>query len=210
MIANILAPHLPSFLQANPNTHLELEASTDISNLNVGASDIAVRMVKPAAETLVGRQLPAITLSLYCSAEYLRGREPAALTLSEECLMLYDSAYGPIAENVWAKSHGLNAAARLRSGSVQTLVQAALAGSGIALLPDFLARKTPLVMVPAPTSPTRNPWLVFHRDTRDQVSMKAVRNWIVDAFKHTLTPQPASNGPEAQAPKTPAPSIRKL
>ncbi|MEL7302580.1 MAG: hypothetical protein AAGJ53_02680, partial [Pseudomonadota bacterium] len=53
-------------------------------------------------------------------------------------------------------------------------------------LPVFLARRHKLVRVSDQGPPTRSPWLVFHRDTRNDKTMKAVRRWVVDACRRVI------------------------
>lgn len=189
IISDVLVPALPAFFQANPDTRLDLDVSLEVSNLNIGEADIAVRMFAPDSDTLIARKLPRIRLQLYCSAAYLAGRDPEALRLSEEKLVWYDAAYGDIAENVWIKEKGLVDQVILRSGSVRALMKAAEVGVGIAPVPDFLAAKTELVPVPSQPLPYRQSWIVFHRDARALPHQKRVRNWIrnaCDAFDPSL------------------------
>jgi DNA-binding transcriptional LysR family regulator len=174
-------PALPEFFEANPDTRLELEVSLEVSNLNIGEADIAVRMFQPQSETLIARKLPSIRLQLYCSAGYLAGRNPNALCLSEEKLVWYDKAYGDIAENVWIKEKSLVDQVIMRSGSVRALLKAAEAGIGIAPVPDFLAAKTELIPVASQALPIRQTWIVFHRDARTIIHQKRVRDWIRNA-----------------------------
>lgn len=178
IISDVLVPALPAFLLENPNTRLELETSLEVSNLNIGEADIAVRMFQPQSETLIARKLPRIRLQLYCSTGYLAGRDPTALCLSDERMVWYDQAYGDIAENVWIKENGLTDRIAMRSGSVRALQKAAEAGVGIAPVPAFLAQGTDLVHVPSHSLPARQTWIVFHRDARSIAHQKSVRNWI--------------------------------
>lgn len=181
IISDVLVPALPAFFAANPDTRLELETSLEVSNLNIGEADIAVRMFQPQSETLIARKLPSIQLQLYCSADYLAGRDPKALCLKEESLVWYDKAYGDIAENVWVKKRGLVDQIIMRSGSVRALQKAAEAGVGIAPIPSFLAARTELVPVRSDQLPMRQAWIAFHRDARTITYQKRVRDWIRNA-----------------------------
>lgn len=181
IISDVLVPALPAFIEANPSIRLELETSLEVSDLNIGEADIAVRMFQPDSETLIARKLPRIRLQLYCSRDYLKGRDPNTVNLNEECLVWYDQAYGDIAENVWIRKHGLLDRAIVRSGSVRALMKTAIAGIGIAPVPTFLASNTDLVSVPSPPLPDRQTWIVFHRDARTLTQQKRVRDWIRQA-----------------------------
>jgi len=72
-----------------------------------------------------------------------------------------------------------------RSSSTRALINAAIAGAGIALLPYVLVRAIPaLVEIPAPLPiPPRPAWLVTHRDLRRARPLRIVRDWIIAAFR---------------------------
>ncbi|MFC4292572.1 LysR family transcriptional regulator [Sphingorhabdus arenilitoris] len=186
MIADVLAPNLPKLYQAVPGISVELETSNEPANLNAGNTDIAVRLARPRADTLITRQLQTIELGLYTSHAYLNGRDPAALQLGNEYLLWYDSAFGEIPENIWLKDAGLEQMVRLRAGSVRALTHAATNGLGIAPLPAFLANAAKLVRIPSAPLPDRKPFLVFHRDTRNNKIMKRVRQWIIECCEATF------------------------
>ena len=188
MIADVLAPNIGQILNERPGLKIELEVTNALSDLNSGATDIAVRLAAPTSETLIARRLPPIKLGLYCSADYLDGRDPNDLDLANESLLWIDPKFGAIAENVWIMDQGLEARAILRSSSVRSLQNAALSGIGIAPLPVFTAEKCGLLRIAGPALPKRNPWLVFHRDTRRNPQMKHVRDWIHDACRKAYGP----------------------
>lgn len=182
ILTDILAPKTAQFVQRHPHIQLQLSASNEAVNLNVGDADIAIRLAAPSSDTLVARKLPAIALGLYCSPGYLAERSTDRVDLADEALLAYDNLYGDIPENRWITAYGLEHRVVMRSGSVRTLLRAAQHDAGIALLPEFLARRAGLVPIPLALGIKRQPWLVFHRDTRRAVHMQTVRRWIVAAF----------------------------
>lgn len=186
VIADVLAPRLDRLRAQDPSISIDLEVSNDIANLNAGRTDVAIRMVRPAEETLIARRLPVIRLGLFASPDYLKGRDLDRLVLSDEYLVWLDRQYGEIAENTWLKAQGLEASIRLSSSSVRALLNAAVEGVGIAPLPAFAARKAGLIEVPHRAMPERQPWLVFHRDTKTNPRLQLVRDWIVTCFKEEI------------------------
>jgi DNA-binding transcriptional LysR family regulator len=108
------------------------------------------------------------------------------LVLQDEHLLWLDRQYGAIAENLWLKAQGLDATIRFCSSSVRSLLNAAVAGVGIAPLPAFAARQAGLIEIPLRILPDRQPWLVFHRDTKTNARLQLVREWIVTCFKEAL------------------------
>ncbi len=186
VIADILVPFLPQFCQNNPDISIDLEVANQIADLNSGRTDMAIRMSRPTEETLIGMRLPTIRLGLFCSPVYLKGRDPKGLDLGEERLVWLDRAYGDIAENIWLQSQGLDRGAVIRSSSVRALFNAVSVGVGISPLPVFTAQAAGFIQLCQHTLPERQPWLVFHTDTKTVPRLKAVRDWIVKAFKHAL------------------------
>jgi DNA-binding transcriptional LysR family regulator len=186
IIADILAPRLPSLLSQHPNLRIELETSLEVSNLNRGDCDIAVRMVRPEGDSLIARRLQTIELGLFASPAYI-GERKLPLDLREETLLWYDSAYGDIAENVWLKKHELADRVVLHAGSVRALAAAAKAGVGVAPLPAFIARQSGLVAACDIRLADRETWLVFHRDAKNDPTSSLVRAWIEAACKQAIT-----------------------
>jgi DNA-binding transcriptional LysR family regulator len=186
VIADVLAPRLASLRAQDASISIDLEVSNDIADLNAGRTDMAIRMVRPLEETLMARRLPVIRLGLFASPDYLRGKDLNRLVLQEEHLLWLDRQYGDIAENLWLKAQGLDATIRFCSSSVRSLLNAAVAGVGIAPLPAFAALQAGLIEIPLRILPDRQPWLVFHRDTKTNARLQLVRDWIVACFKEAL------------------------
>lgn len=186
VVADILAPRLASLRALDPAIAIDLEVSNDIADLNAGRTDVAIRMVRPVEDTLIARRLPPIRLGLFASPAYLGGKDLDRLVLQEEHLLWLDRSYGEIAENVWLKAQGLEPIIRFSTSSVRALLTAASQGVGIAPLPAYTALAAGLIEVPHRPMPDRQPWLVFHRDTKANARLQMVRDWIVACFKDAL------------------------
>ena len=124
-------------------------------------------------------------------AEYLDGRDPDGLDLARERLLVYDDSYGRLPELDWLQSLGLRASVAMRTGSTRGLMTAALAGAGIALLPKAIARCEPLLVEidVGSTPPPRIPWLIVHRDLRNQPSIRLVHGWVLETFNALVNGQ---------------------
>ncbi len=187
IIADVLAPRLVQLLEKAPDMRIEMEVSNALTDLNAGAADLAIRMTKPTEDSLVARRLAPIRLGLFCSRSYLAGRNPEQLRLSAERILWLDSHYGGIAENLWLNQSGLESAVCLRSSSIRSLLNAAASGAGIAPLPAYSAVAANLVEIPGLVLPARQPWLVFHRDTRAVKRLQVIRDWVFDCCASTFT-----------------------
>lgn len=184
VIADVLAPELGRLWAAGADFPVHLQSQADIVSLAGRDADIAVRMVRPEGASLYTRRLAELRLGLFASRDYLAGRDPTALSLTEERLLLYDDSYGRLPELQWVGAAGLADAVAMRTASTRALLTAATAGAGIAMLPHaFAARHEDLLEVPAPrTIPSRQPWLIVHRDLRHVPAVRMTQAWIVASF----------------------------
>lgn len=183
VLSEVLAPQLPKLLSDRQNLMVDLVVSNENVDLNKREADIAIRLGQPTAPGLVARRVGDIHLGLFASSAYLGQRAPADIDLQCERILGYDSNFGEIPEVLWMKKQALNDGMVAVSSSSYALLNAALAGAGIAMLPEFLARRHGLIKIPAAAIPKRKPWLVFHRDMKDMSDIKAVKQWIIDSCR---------------------------
>jgi DNA-binding transcriptional LysR family regulator len=189
VIADVLAPALPLLLAEAPDIRIELSANPAVVSLSARKADVAIRMTRPEARSLVASRIATFQLSLFAAPSYLAGRDPKRIVPGSERLLGYDDSYGPIPEVHWMAEAGLADAVAVRSSSTRALLSAAVAGAGLALLPDFLVKRdSGLVRIPfAVEGPKRSAWLLTHRDLRHAKPVRLVRNWIVAAFRTAQT-----------------------
>ncbi len=184
VIAEILAPALPKLLDAAPGIRVDLVVSNEIVNLSAREAEIAIRIAPPGGPNLVARKLPAIPMGLYTSHTYLAGRAPQALPLSEARFLTYEDQPGRLQENRWLIETGFAGNVVVRMSTTRGLIKAVMAGAGVAVLPMRMAESAGLVQLPAPLPiGDRTAWVVTHRDLAKAEPLKAVRDWIVAAFK---------------------------
>lgn len=187
VIADILAPALPKLQRIEPELLLDLRAQAAVVSLAGREADLAIRMSAPEGSSLLAKKLGTIRLGLYASESYLAGRDAGSLNLGEERLLGYDDSYGRLPELDALAAHGLIDRLVMTTNSTRALLNAALAGAGIALLPRVFARGTGLVEVAGPALPARTPFLVTHRDLRAQPDIRTAHAWIVKAFADALS-----------------------
>jgi DNA-binding transcriptional LysR family regulator len=139
-------PHLPVFLRAHPNVRVELDLSDRIVALAREGFDLAIRHTMAPPETHVAWSLCETRSFLVASKAYLRRRgnpgEPAALA-EHDCLH-YPRAGNKSAWSFERKRGGLRTSVPVTgpfsANNSEALREAALAGLGIAILPDFSAQ----------------------------------------------------------------------
>lgn len=184
VISDVLAPALDELWRMGAGFPVHLQSQADVVSLAGRDADLAIRMVRPEGASLYARRLADIRLGLFASGDYLDGRDPAAIDLGAERLLIYDDSYGRLPELDWITRRGLADAVSMRTGSTRGLLAAALAGAGIALLPvPFALRTRTLIEIPPPSAlPSRQPWLIVHRDLRGLPAIRLAQKWVVQAF----------------------------
>jgi DNA-binding transcriptional LysR family regulator len=184
VISDVLAPALGRLWAMGADFPVHLQSRADVVSLAGRDADLAIRMVRPEGASLYARRLADIRLGLFASADYLGGREPATIDLTAERLLIYDDSYGRLPELDWVTRHGLTDAVAMRTGSTRGLLAAAVAGAGVALLPvPFALRAVTLIEIPPPSVlPSRQPWLIVHRDLRRLPGIRLMQKWVMQAF----------------------------
>lgn len=143
-----LLPLLPAFLRAHPQVRIELDLSDRLAALAQEGFDLAVRHTSRPPETHVAWVLCDTHSWLVAAPAYLRRRgtpaDPADLA-GHDCLYYPRGSASP----VWAFEHARGVAEQVSvavrgpfaANNSEALREAALAGLGIALLPDFSAQQ---------------------------------------------------------------------
>jgi DNA-binding transcriptional LysR family regulator len=142
----VIAPHLGPFLARHPSLELDIDMSDRLDDLLDGRYDLSIRLGDPSPNgELVCRQLGRFQRWLVASSDYLASRDPLLhpeQLLQQACLRF---RYGQKAR-AWRLQRAdevleLEVSGPLRSANADLLREAALAGSGIALLADWLVRE---------------------------------------------------------------------
>ncbi|WP_336346670.1 LysR family transcriptional regulator [Pseudomonas monsensis] len=139
----LIAPHIASLLKRYPQLVLDMTLSDDIVELLGERVDLAIRLGSAAAmDGVVSRPVGHFRRRVVASAEYLNTRgfpkHPMDL-VQHECLRF---SYGP-KQQVWTFLKDGEATRVLidghfKSNNAEVLREVALAGGGVALLPDWL------------------------------------------------------------------------
>jgi DNA-binding transcriptional LysR family regulator len=143
-----LVPRMAGFLRANPEVRLELDLSDRLSSLATEGFDLAIRHASSVPDTHVAWTLCETNSMLVASRAYLRRRETPK---HPHDLSTHDCLHYPRAHDVptWtfeparrgsAERVTVPVAGPFAANNSEALRDAALAGLGIALLPDFSAQ----------------------------------------------------------------------
>jgi DNA-binding transcriptional LysR family regulator len=139
----LIAPHIDSFLKRYPQLILDMTLSDDIVELLGERVDLSIRLGSAAAmDGVVSRSVGHFRRRVVASAEYLKTRglpEHPADLLQHECLRF---SYGT-KQQLWTflrdgEETRVPVEGRFKSNNAEVLREVALAGGGVALLPDWL------------------------------------------------------------------------
>lgn len=143
-----IVPHIATFLRQNPALRIELELSDRLSSLAQEGFDLAIRHVETVPDTHVAWPLCETRSVLVASRPYLR-RHGAPARPDElpahNCLHYVRGGAAPVwrFESLRDKSARVSVPVRgsFAANNSEALRELALAGCGIALLPDFSAAR---------------------------------------------------------------------
>lgn len=185
-INDILLPHISALRHACPELLVEFESTNAISSLEFGQTDLAIRLVRPEPADLIMRKLATVKLEFFVSAIQLGDRDQSSISLRRDDIVWIDSGLGDIAENRMIDQLEIGDSIVLRATSVRALALACAAGQGVALLPTYMGQEFGLIALDHLEGSSRQPWLVYHPETRRDPVMRSVRRWVVDCFDTLL------------------------
>ena len=137
-----MAAAVTDFLKLHPQLKIDLNASEGALNLVEARIDLAIRISAQPDPALIGRVLAPCTSVLVACPAYIAAHGlpqlPADLT-AHRCL-----SYANFGKSLWTLSRGeerteVSVGSHFSANEATALLQAALAGAGIALQPTYLA-----------------------------------------------------------------------
>jgi DNA-binding transcriptional LysR family regulator len=140
-----------------------------------------------------------LTMGLYGQKEYLRAIKSGDHSeLHRATFIGYDDSYGPIPERRWITDHGLSDRVRVQTSSTRGMLNAVVAGTGLAILPKIFASRHPQLIEVALGSygaiSERGAWIVWHRDVTRRAGIRETIRWIEECFRRADQPSRPSAG----------------
>ncbi|MBP1849554.1 LysR family transcriptional regulator [Rhizobium halophytocola] len=182
--AFFLAPRIGQLSRRNPELELQIVAMPRLFNLSKRETDIAISLSRPERGRLFSRKLTDYTLHVYAAGSYLAEHEPIRRRedLASHLLIGYipELIYAPELDYIYTIGEALSP--RLSSTSLLGQARATEAGSGLCILPDFMARHMPLLqpVLPETIELRRTFWLTAHQDSRDSARVQTVIQFLVE------------------------------
>jgi DNA-binding transcriptional LysR family regulator len=174
---HVLVPRVAALRRFHPGIVLELHGEQAYVDLDRREADIALRLMRPTQDGLIGRKLGDLAFNLFATPAYLEARSEA-----EWEFIVRDGLTARLHQEEWFASYRADRAVAFRSNEFGILREAARAGLGIALLPEFMVAPTSgLVAVPCDGPPPhREIWMAVHDDLRHAPRIRAVMDFLAE------------------------------
>ena len=172
MTIRFIARRLPELLDALPGIEIELYSSYSLINLSRREADIALRNRRPEEGRLAMRALPQPSYAVFGAKTYV-ARHPVAATAGryDGCRWIgFDETRGHSESLLWLTAK-IGRAPHIRCSNASAILDALMAGAGLAVLPCFLGAEEPTLMqltAPIDELDREGLWLVVHEDMRDR------------------------------------------
>lgn len=179
LYAGLLAPVLAGFRREHPAITLEVTVSNRVHDLSRRDADIAIRPSDRPPEALVGRRLGRLRQAVYGAA----GAGQAAALAAADWIGP-DDTMGYRTLERWMAATGYAERCVLRLDSVLAMATAVRCGSGIAVLPCYLADADPgLRRLGEPVEALATDlWLLTHADLRHTTRIRALLDHVAAAL----------------------------
>jgi DNA-binding transcriptional LysR family regulator len=199
-----LAPRLRALTDRHPKLEIEILATATLLSLLKREADIAIGLSSPKQMRVVSRRLTDFRMYVYASRAYLKEAAPIIamedlkkhpfIGFVEELLFASELIYSGATLN-YSEAIGADVEPRIRSTSVPAQLHATLSGSGLCILPAFLASSCPelVPLLPEQVSVTRSLHMHIHEDHRRAPHVREVAAFIAAEVErnHSLFHAPA-------------------
>jgi DNA-binding transcriptional LysR family regulator len=180
-LANALvAPRLVRLRHRYPGIRIKLIGEKRTASLNRGEADVALRLSRPHEPGLIARKIGNFGFGLYGTADYLK-QTPR----HDFAFIAYDDSMDDAPQQKWLLAMAAGNEIVLRTNDLENQAAAARTGIGLAVLPRFLGdpdrRLKRYKAMSAP--PSRDVWLLVHRDLRQAPPVRAVMEFLTDCMK---------------------------
>ncbi|MBC6405239.1 MAG: LysR family transcriptional regulator [Rhodospirillales bacterium] len=189
-----LAPRIRDFMELYPEIGLHLILADRELDLSMREADVAVRMMPPRQADLIQRHLITMHVQAYASADYLKRHGPvnSVEDLDHHKLIVYgEDKRPPVPDVNWLLHSGRRGSGprkpALSLNNVYGILQAVMAGAGIAALPEFMVNKqSDLVPVlPDMEGPQIDTYFVYSEELRSTKRIAVFRDFLLRKIAET-------------------------
>lgn len=195
VVAQSLLPDaLAAFCRTYPDIEVEVQGTKERLDLSRREADIAIRMSSRIPDYLVGRKLGDIRFRAYASrnASFMKGKvpkpRPVEKLLDELPWICFQRDMRDRVYDRWMHEHVPSSSVAVRVDHFPTSLAMLRTGIGVALLPEFMARKEQdVVALSPPIDALQTPlWILTHPDLRNTARIRAFMKVAGDAITAVL------------------------
>jgi DNA-binding transcriptional LysR family regulator len=185
-----LAPRVRALTDRHPQLEIEILATATLFSLLKREADIAIGLSSPEQMRLVSRRLTDFRMYVYASRAYLKEVAPIVamedlkkhpfIGFVDELLIASELHYSAAVIINYSDAIGADVERRIRSTSILAQLHATLSGSGLCMLPAFVASSYPelVPLLPEQVSVTRSLRMHIHEDHRRAPHVREVAAFI--------------------------------
>ena len=177
-----LGPRLPDFRAAYPQIELQiLVVGTRERDLSRGEADLAIQPPRPTQTGMIALRIGRASARLYVvrdlvSDKRLRIRKPADLRGLP--LLVYTPPFQMLQDAKWFQPILASATIALETNSTHALLAAARAGTGITVLPRFVARAHPDLIAVSADVCSHDLLVIMHPEVRRDPRIRAAADFL--------------------------------
>jgi DNA-binding transcriptional LysR family regulator len=194
-----LAPRVRALTDRHPKLEIEILTSIRLFSPLKREADIAIGHSSPEQMRVVSRRLTDFRIYVYASRAYLSEAAPIA---AREDLKKHPFI-GFVEELLFPPeirfSDAIGVEPRIRSTNILAQLHATLSGSGLCVLPAFIASSYPVLVpvLPEQVSSTRSYHMHIHEDHRRAAPVREVATFIAAEVErnHSLFHEPTARPP---------------
>jgi DNA-binding transcriptional LysR family regulator len=176
-----LAAELPAFRTKHPQIELQILVGTRERDLTRGEAELSIQSPRPRKQGLVAVRIAHATAALYASKALIGGGRlwiDSVEALRDFSLLVYTPPYQMLQQAKWFQTILSSATIGLETNSTHTLLAAARAGTGIAVLPRFVARQDDELIAVSDNVADHDVWLITHPEFRRDPKVRATADFL--------------------------------
>jgi DNA-binding transcriptional LysR family regulator len=178
--------HMAELRRKHPRLVVEVFSANRSYDLSRGEADLAIRAAPVDDPSLIARRLACCGWSLYANEVYLaeRGTPASPEELAGHDVLGFDDSLRQSPGALWLANHAAGSNCVIRGNSILSVMNAAILGMGLAVLPCFLGDVEPTLRRLTPqVLGTRDVWLVVHPDRARVSRVRAVMQHVTDVMQ---------------------------
>lgn len=173
-----LAPRVPELRAEHPGIELSILVGIDVVDLSRGQAEIAIRTPRPRQPGLTASRLAAPSVALYATRRLAAKHGRVDASSRGLPLLVYSAAHHVLQGAAWFAPVLAGSTVVLSTNDTHVLLNAALAGAGIAALPRFVAETRRELVSVSDDLYAGDLWLVTHTEVRRDPKVRVTVDFL--------------------------------